>query len=83
MDSSVGAYGAGKAQGPFDPLELVQRPPVILRLVNIVSAIFRITYPSCISFQLIRTSQCCWCVKTLQPNFAAPPPQALILPLSI
>ena len=37
MDGGAGAYGAGKAQGGFNPLELVQRPPVILRLVNIVS----------------------------------------------
>jgi len=33
-----GAYGAGKAGTVFDPLEFFQRPPVILRLLNIVSA---------------------------------------------
>nr|CAG4650550.1 EOG090X0FHR [Sida crystallina] len=38
MDGT-GAYGAGKAQGPFNPIELVQRPPVILRLVNILFSI--------------------------------------------
>ena len=32
-----GAYGAGKAGTAFNPLEFFQRPPVILRILNIVS----------------------------------------------
>ena len=32
-----GAFGAGKAGTDFNPVEFVQRPQVILRLLNIVS----------------------------------------------
>ena len=32
-----GAFGAGKAGTTFNPVEFVQRPQVILRLLNIVS----------------------------------------------
>jgi len=34
-----GAYGAGKAGTVFNPLEFFQRPPVILRLLNILFSI--------------------------------------------
>lgn len=33
----AGAFGAGKAGTAFNPVEFVQRPQVILRLLNIVS----------------------------------------------
>ena len=36
-----GAYGAGKAGAPFDPIQFVQRPQVILRAVCLVSCISR------------------------------------------
>lgn len=36
-----GAYGAGKAGAPFDPIQFVQRPQVILRAVCLVSCILR------------------------------------------
>lgn len=39
MDTG-GAYGGGKAGGPFDPQVFIQRPPVIVRAVCWVSAIF-------------------------------------------
>ena len=32
-----GAYGAGKAGAPFDPLAYIKKPQVILRLVSLVS----------------------------------------------
>ena len=32
-----GAYGAGKAGGPFDPLTFIRKPSVILRAVSWVS----------------------------------------------
>ena len=31
-----GAYGAGKAGAPFDPLVYIKKPQVILRLVSLV-----------------------------------------------
>ena len=31
------AYGAGKAGAPFDPIEFIKKPQVILRLVSLVS----------------------------------------------
>jgi hypothetical protein len=34
-----GAYGAGKAGAPFDPIQFVQRPQVILRAACLVSCI--------------------------------------------
>ena len=34
-----GAYGAGKAGGPFDPLAFAKKPQVILRAVSLVSII--------------------------------------------
>jgi len=34
--SSGGAYGAGKAGAPFDPLEFIKKPQVILRAVSLV-----------------------------------------------
>lgn len=36
-----GAYGAGKAGAPFDPIQFVQRPQVILRGLCLVSCISR------------------------------------------
>lgn len=36
----AGAFGAGKAGTDFNPVEFVQRPQVILRLLNIVSQKF-------------------------------------------
>lgn len=36
-----GAYGAGKAGAPFDPIQFVQRPQVILRAACLVSFISR------------------------------------------
>lgn len=33
----AGAFGAGKAGGAINPIEFVQRPQVILRILNIVS----------------------------------------------
>nr|CAG4645177.1 EOG090X0FHR [Leptodora kindtii] len=38
MDGA-GAYGAGKAGGSFNPVEFVQRPQVILRLLNILFSV--------------------------------------------
>ena len=35
-----GAYGAGKAGAPFDPLTYIKKPQVILRLVSLVSKVF-------------------------------------------
>jgi len=35
----AGAFGAGKAGTTFNPVEFVQRPQVILRLLNIVSIV--------------------------------------------
>jgi hypothetical protein len=32
-----GAYGGGKAGSPFDPIQFVQRPQVILRAACLVS----------------------------------------------
>lgn len=32
-----GAYGAGKAGAPFDPIAFVKKPQVILRLCSMVS----------------------------------------------
>jgi len=34
-----GAYGAGKAGTPFDPLEYIKKPQVILRLASLVCAL--------------------------------------------
>ena len=34
-----GAYGAGKAGGPFDPIAFVKKPQVILRAVSWVRLI--------------------------------------------
>jgi hypothetical protein len=34
-----GAYGAGKAGSPFDPIQFIQRPQVILRAACLVSSI--------------------------------------------
>ena len=34
-----GAYGAGKAGAPFDPLSYIKKPQVILRLVSLVSKV--------------------------------------------
>lgn len=34
--ASGGAYGAGKAGAPFDPLEFIKKPQVILRAVSLV-----------------------------------------------
>jgi len=45
---SGGAYGAGKAGGPFDPLAFIKKPQVILRLV---SWFFSIIVFACISTQ--------------------------------
>jgi len=36
-----GAYGAGKAGAPFDPIQFIQRPQVILRAACLVSFISR------------------------------------------
>ena len=34
-----GAYGAGKAGAPFDPVEFIKKPQVILRAVSLVGSI--------------------------------------------
>jgi hypothetical protein len=34
-----GAYGGGKAGAPFDPIQFVQRPQVVLRAVCLVSCV--------------------------------------------
>ncbi|XP_063240812.1 synaptogyrin [Bacillus rossius redtenbacheri] len=44
----AGAYGAGKAGAPIDPLNFIQRPPVILRAVCLL---FAIIVFGCISSQ--------------------------------
>lgn len=37
MDTTMGAYGGGKAGGAFDPQAFIQKPTVIVRAVCWVS----------------------------------------------
>lgn len=37
MTNNDGAYGAGMAGAPFDPVAFIKKPQVILRIVGIVS----------------------------------------------
>lgn len=36
-----GAYGAGKAGTPFDPLTFIKKPQVILRIASTVCSMFK------------------------------------------
>ncbi|XP_041362528.1 synaptogyrin-2-like [Gigantopelta aegis] len=49
------AYGAGKAGGPFDPIEYIKKPQVILRLISLL---FSIIVFGCISSGGWYANQC-------------------------
>ncbi len=38
ISSQDGAYGAGMAGAPFNPIEFIKKPQVILRVFSLVSA---------------------------------------------
>lgn len=56
----AGAFGAGKAGTSFNPVEFVQRPQVILRLLNIVSTlVVEVSYPNAAMFPNTATPPYC------------------------
>ena len=44
QDRSGGAFGAGKAGLPFDPIEFIKKPQVVLRIVSWVRVTFDKNY---------------------------------------
>ena len=47
MSNNEGAYGAGMAGAPFDPIAFIKKPQVILRIVGIViDTFFRLLFSS-------------------------------------
>ena len=55
-----GAYGAGKAGGPFDPIAFIKKPQVILRLVSWVSKIVMhdLAYFKCMTLLYLCHNHC-------------------------
>lgn len=62
-----GAYGAGKAGGPFDPIAFVKKPQVILRAVSWVSglAMQREVLGSSVAKEVQKNLCTMWPVKSL------------------
>ena len=56
VSSGDGAYGAGMAGAPFNPLEFVKKPQVILRVISVVFAI--IVFGSIASEELYKSGTC-------------------------
>jgi len=54
-----GAYGAGKAGTAFNPLEFFQRPPVILRILNILFSIIVFGSISSQGYHLLNGKEVC------------------------
>lgn len=53
MQQGIGAYGAGRAGGAFDPLTFIQQPHTGLRIVSWVGIAVTVRHVECVTYGVV------------------------------